>query len=309
MIGTITLNPSIDQNILVDKLLKDDTNRARDIFETAGGKGINVSKVVRELGGSTRAYALLGGFAGEYLKELARPLDFSLIHHAVKGHTRVNTVVTDLEDDTQTRISAPGPVVTAAEMQSFSRRLLSVRPKPFCWALGGSISRGMKPAIYRDLVRALQKNGSPCILDTDNEALEKGVQAKPYMIKPNEYEIERLSGKSLKSLGDYLLAARHWVRSGIRLVVVSLGPRGALFVANEQAFHASAPKVTVTSKVGAGDSLIAGVAWGLCQNRTLKEAAKLGIAASSSAVMREAPRLCLKKDIPGLMNRVIIHDM
>ena len=309
MISTITLNPSIDQNILVEKLLKDDTNRAKDIFETAGGKGINVSKVIRELGGSTRAYALLGGFAGEYLKELARPLDFPLIAGAVKGHTRVNTVVTDLEDGTQTRISALGPVVTADEVRHFTRRLLSVRPKPFCWALGGSISRGMKPAVYRDLVRVLQKNGSPCILDTDNEALEKGVEAKPFMIKPNEYEMQRLCGKSLKSLGDYLSAARHWVRAGIRLVVVSLGSRGALFVTREEAFHAMAPQVKVMNKVGAGDSLIAGVVLGLYRKMPLKEAAKLGIAASSSAVMREAPRLCLKKDISSLMKHVIIRDM
>ena len=254
MIGTITLNPSIDQNIFVRGLVKDDTNRAKRIIETAGGKGINVSKVVRELGGVTKAYALLGGFPGDYLKVLASPLDFPLIAEPVRGNTRLNTVITDLKDETQTRVSAPGPVISHAEIRRFTRRLLVARPKPVFWALGGSISPEMDPAIYRGLIRTLQKNGTPCVLDTDDEALQYGVEAKPFMIKPNEYEMQRLCGKSLSSPEDYLLAARHWVRAGIGLVVVSLGPKGALFANAEEAFHALAPRVEVTSKVGAGDS-------------------------------------------------------
>ena len=309
MIGTITLNPSIDQHILVKNLVKDDANRAKSMTDTAGGKGINVSKVVRELGGRTCAYALLGGFPGEYLKELAKPLDFPLIAVPVRGNTRLNTVITDIKDDTQTRISAPGPVISPEELRSFVRRLLSVRPKPFLWALGGSISRGMKASVYRDMIHALQKNGTPCVLDTDNEALKVGVQAKPFMIKPNEYEMQRLCGRRLKSLSDYLSAARHWVRSGVGLVVVSLGPRGALFVSAEEAFHALAPKVTVTSKVGAGDSLIGGLVWGLYQKRPLRQAAAMGIACSSSAVIREASRLCLKSDLPALLKKVLIREL
>ena len=308
MIGTITLNPSIDRNIIVRNLIKDDVNRAKKILETAGGKGLNVSKVVRELGGSTRAYALLGGFPGEYLKELAKPLDFPLIAEKVRGNTRLNTVITDLKDGTQTRVSAPGPVISRAEVQRFTRRLLAARPKPFFWALGGSISRGMEFSVYRDLIHTLQKNGSPCVLDTDDEALRYGVQAKPFMIKPNEYEMQRLCGKPLGSLEDYLSAARTWVRAGIGLVVVSLGAKGALFVNDEEVFHALAPKVKVRSKVGAGDSIIGGLLWGLTRKMPLQDAAKLGIACSSSAVMRESPRLCLKSDIRGLIRRVVIRQ-
>ena len=309
MIGTITLNPSIDTNITVHGLAKDDTNRARSIAETAGGKGINVSKAVRELGGRTRAYALLGGFTGEYLKELARPLDFPLVSERVAGNTRVNMVITDVKDGTQTRISAPGPSVAVSETRRFLRRLLAVRPKPFLWALGGSIASGMKSSIYRDFVRALQKNGTPCVMDTDNEALRLGVEAKPFMIKPNEYEIERLCGRKLHSIRDHLLAARQQVRSGVGLVIVSLGPKGAIFATEKESFHALAPRVTVKSKIGAGDSLIGGVVWALYRRRSLEEAAKLGIAASTSAVMREAPRLCLQSDISSLLRRVKIKRL
>ena len=309
MIGTITLNPSIDTNITVYGLAKDDTNRAKSVAETAGGKGINVSKVVRELGGRTRAYALLGGFPGEYLKELAVPLDFSLVPERVAGNTRVNMIITDVKDGTQTRISAPGPSISVSETRRFLRRLLVARPKPFVWALGGSIAPGMKPSVYRDFVRALQKNGTPCVMDTDNEALTLGVEAKPFMIKPNEYEIERLCGRKLRSIQDYLSAARQQVRAGIGLVIVSLGPKGAIFATQKETFHALAPRVPVKSKVGAGDSLIGGVLWALCRRRSLEEAAKLGVAASTSAVMREAPRLCLKGDIKNLIRKIRIRHL
>ena len=307
MIGTITLNPSIDRNLRVLGLVKDDANRAQEVWETAGGKGINVSKVLRELGAPTRAYALLGGFAGDYLKELARSLDFPIVSIPVRGQTRINTVITDIRDKTQTRISAPGPKVTPAEMRGLTRRLLAVRPRPFLWALGGSIAAGMRPEVYRDLILKLQAAGTPCILDTDDEALRLGVQASPYMIKPNEFEMRRLCGRPLRSVADHLGAARQILKRGVRLAVVSLAAKGALFVTRDRAFHALAPEVPVRSNVGAGDSLIGGVAWGLWHKMTLEESAKIGIAASCSAVMREAPRLCEKRDIRALVKRVRIR--
>ncbi len=307
MIGTITLNPSIDQHILVERLVKDDTNRARQILETPGGKGINVSKVVRELGGSTRAYALLGGLTGEYLKELVAKLDFPLVALLIQGNTRINTVLTDLRDHTQTRISAPGPVISAWELKRFLRLLVSARPRPNFWALGGSLSQGMKSSTYRDFIWVLQKNGTPCILDTDNDSLKLGIDAVPYMIKPNEHEMERLWGSRLSSMASYLTAAESVVHQGVKLVIVSLGAKGALFVSPKKVFHAQAPHVKVKSKVGAGDSLIGGVVWALSQKASLEEAARVGIAASSSAVMRAAARLCLKSDIRTLAGRVKIR--
>ena len=140
--------------------------------------------------------------------------------------------------------------------------------------------------------------------------MKAGLGASPYMIKPNEFELERLMGRKTRSMKERLRAARYLLETyGIRLVIVSLGVDGALFVTDEEAFHATAPVVRVRSKVGAGDSLIGGVLWALLKRMTLKEGAKIGIAASTSAVMREAPRLCHKADIAGLTRRVVIRDL
>ena len=167
----------------------------------------------------------------------------------------------------------------------------------------------MKDCTYREFILALQKNGMPCVLDTDNESLRLGIEAKPFMIKPNEYEIQRLANRSLGSIEDYLAAARTLVKKGIKIVVVSLGKKGALFVTSQEAFHVLTPHVAVKSKVGAGDSLIGGFILGLSRKMSLKEAARLGVAASTSAVMREAPRLCLRKDIPRLLPRIALRPL
>jgi 1-phosphofructokinase family hexose kinase len=306
MIGTITLNPSIDQNLIVRHLVKDDANRATQIFRTPGGKGVNVSKVVKELGGQTRAYVMAGGLEGEQWKKLTRKLRIDFDVFPVKGDTRVNTVLTDLEDHSQTRISAPGPRLSKAEIDLFLKRLLRVKPKPFLWALGGSLPEGTPASTYQKIILALQKNGVPCVLDTDNEALRLGIRARPFMIKPNEHEIQRLVNRSLKSIDDYLSVSKKLVQKGVKVVIVSLGRKGALFVTAEKAFLVSTPQVPVRSKVGAGDSLIGGFALGLQRKMSLEEAARLGVAASTSAVMREAPRLCLRLDISPLLGRIAI---
>ncbi len=309
MIGTITLNPSIDMHWIVDDFVKDDTNRAKQVLETAGGKGINVSKVVRELGGKTHAYALLGGNAGRRLKELAVPLDFPLSSVLIQGFTRMNTLISDLKDGTQSRISSPGPAVSVGELRKFIRLLCQARPRPDFWVFGGSLPREMAPTAYRELIETLQGAGTPCVLDADDKPFKEGVKAKPFMIKPNEFEMQRLCGKRLHGLKDHARAAAKLVDRGIRIVVVSLAAKGALFVTKEGALHILPPDVEVRSQLGAGDSLIGGVLQALEGKKTLEQAARQGIAASVSAVMREAPRLCLKSDIPALLKRLRVHKI
>lgn len=308
MIGTITLNPSIDQNLIVENLVKDDANRATDIITNAGGKGINVSKVVRELGGQTHAYALLAGLTGKIHKELVKKLDFPMSAVEIRGSTRINTVITDLKDGTQTRVSAPGPAVSLKDTRAFLR-LLCAAKRPSFWAFGGSLPKGMSDAIYCDFVGALQKTGVPCILDADGESLKIGLEAKPFMVKPNEYEIARLMGRSFKTLRDYQGAGRWLLKKGVKIAVISLAEKGALFMTENECFQVRVPKVQAKSKVGAGDSLIGGFTFGLAKGMKLREAARLGVAASVSAVMREAPRLCRKSDIPGLLKRISIQDL
>lgn len=304
MIGTITLNPSLDHNWIVEGFVKDDTNRVKELIETPGGKGVNVSKVVRELGGRTHAFALLGGLAGARHKRLTRSLDFPLTEVPIAGETRINIVLTDIKDRTQSRISAKGPSVTPSEMRRLVRRLCAVRPRPAYWVFGGSLPGDLAPDTYRQLIGTLQANGTPCVLDADGRALAEGVKARPFMIKPNEFEMQRLCGRRLSSVDSYVREARKLAASGIGLVVVSLAKRGALFVSGYQAFRVTTPDVPVRSHIGAGDSLIGGLLHGLQRGLPLQRAAMTGVAASTSSVMRSAPRLCHRSDITALLRRL-----
>lgn len=304
MISTITLNPSIDQHILVDKLVKDDANRALSVTHFPGGKGVNVSHVIKELGGSACAYALIGGRVGEVWKGLADEAKISACSFLIKGETRINTILTDHRDHTQTRISAPGPRVNMKILNAFLKKLLSAHPMPRYWVLGGSLPPGLPSTAYRHLILALENAGASCVLDADNEALREGIKATPFMIKPNEYEMQRLMGRKMAETRDYARAAREIVKQGVQLVVVSLGKRGALFISGTEQFFVNTPKVRVKSKVGAGDSLIGGFLWSLARNKDLKEAARMGVAASTSAVMTEGTRLCRRQDIPKLLPKI-----
>ena len=310
MIGTITLSPSIDREMMIKELVKDDAVRALRVLDTAGGKGVNVSKVVYELGGKTTAFSFMGGFEGKLYASKIKTLGFPYHLIPITGETRLNVTLTDRDDATQTRISAPAPRVLAAEYALLRKRLERFQPRPLTWVFGGTLPAGSGDRTYYDLIQFLKtRTGSPCVLDTDGEALRLGIQAKPFLIKPNEFEIERLMGRSFGSVASYARAAEELVRQGVTIAIVSLGPQGALFVSRERSFFIPSVRVKVRSKVGAGDSLIAGVLLALERGWSFEKAALLGMAASHSAVMRESPRLCQRADIPRLLPRFKVRPL
>lgn len=309
MIGTITLNPSIDEHIVIDKLVKDDAIRARETRRDPGGKGINVSRAVKELGGQTIALGVAGGCAGYMLRSLMAEKGIAFDTLELPQESRINVIITDRSDRTQTRISAPGPRLSLAEVDSFIDRVLAYKPAPRWWVLGGNLPPGAPNDLYVRLVRELQGRGAKCLLDADDEVLKLGVQAKPYLIKPNEYEFERLVGRPLPDEAAMLQAAREIVSSGVEVVAATLGRKGALVITPTQAFRASSPPVEVKSKVGAGDSFLAGCVLALSQGRPLEEALRLAMAAGTAAVMNEGTQLCRKEDVESMITRVKVEPV
>ncbi|OGX39247.1 MAG: hypothetical protein A3C53_08850, partial [Omnitrophica WOR_2 bacterium RIFCSPHIGHO2_02_FULL_68_15] len=195
MIGTVTLNPSVDQHLSVPRLVKDDAIRASAARWFAGGKGVNVTRAVHELGGRGCAFGFLGGLPG---RMLTRWLDEAGIPHRftpIAGDTRINTTITDRHDGTQTHIRTPGPRVTPRDLDRLTATLLASRPAPRFWVLGGSLPPGAPTTCYRRLIERLEATGAQCVLDTDDEALTAGLDATPFLIKPNEHEFERLTGR------------------------------------------------------------------------------------------------------------------
>ncbi|OGW81615.1 MAG: 1-phosphofructokinase [Omnitrophica bacterium RIFCSPHIGHO2_02_FULL_51_18] len=309
MIATVTINPSIDQHMVIDKLVKDDAIRVREIRRFPGGKGINVSRAVKELGGETVAFSVAGGCAGYMLKSLLTDQGIFFQAIEVPQETRINVIVTDQSDKTQTRMSAEGPRMELKDVDELFKKILSCVPFPEWWVLGGSLPPGVPSDFYARLITLLQGQGAKCILDADDEPLKLGIQSKPYLIKPNEYEMERLAGRSLTSESSLVEAATEIVESGIEMVVVTLGKKGALVVTRELVCYATTPQVPVKSRVGAGDSFLAGFVTGLVRKSSLEETLRFAMACGTAAIMNDGTALCRSADVEKILPQIKTREI
>lgn len=310
MIGTVTINPSIDQHMLIDKLVKDDAIRVREIKRYPGGKGINVSRAIKELGGETVAFSIAGGCVGYMLKSLIAEQEIPFEAVDVLEETRINVIITDASDRTQTRLHASGPFTTLDISDRFFSRISGYQPLPEWWVLGGSLPPGTPTDFYAEFIRFFRENGAKCLLDADADALKLGIEAKPYLIKPNEYEMSRLVGRPLKDEASIIEAAREIIIStGVEVVAVTLGRKGALVVTKESVFRATSPDIEVKSKVGAGDSFLAGCVLALSKGQPIEEAVRLGMAAGTAAVMNEGTTLCRRGDVERMIRQIVIEKM
>ena len=304
MIGTVTLNPSIDQYVIVDRVIRGDTVRAKKVRKDPGGKGINVSRMIIRLGGQTKAFGFSGGNTGRMLKEF---LDKEKVPHDfvnIRQDTRINIFVREEEIDHLSRISVPGPEVNKKELEIFLDKFSSASPFPEIWVMGGSLPKGVSSRIYRELIHIAKKRGSKCILDADGEALKLGIEASPYMIKPNQFELQRLLKREIKNESHIIAAGKGLIHQGIEVVVISRGEHGTLVVTKGQVFKAMHPKVKVKSIVGAGDSMLGAIAWSLAQGNNLGEAVCWGVAAGTASVLTPGTELALKKDVERIRKKV-----
>ncbi len=301
---TVTLNPTIDITYLVSELVFDDTNRALGVLKDPGGKGIDVSRVISELGGNSKAFVLLGGYTGYEIKDRLKKLGLNLEVINIKGETRTNVIIEDNYTHDQIRINAPGPEISPEEREWFLKKLLSLKPQDGFLVLSGSIPRGFEPDIYRVLIDEFNQKGFKCILDADGEPLKEGVKAKPFMIKPNTYELERLLDMSIKKIDDYIEAGKKLLEDGIEIIIMSMGAKGAILACESGFYRAVPPRVAVQSTVGAGDSLVAAFVWNYSQSGDPVDAFKWGVAAGTATALTPGTQLCSRIDVENLYKRI-----
>jgi 6-phosphofructokinase 2 len=304
MIATVTLNPSLDKTVTVDRLVLDEANRWTSLRRDAGGKGINVSRVLHELKCDTTAYGFNGGLDGEVLSQLLRkqgvPFDFTHID----GEIRSNLIITIMETRRQTRIDAPGPSVSKEELESLVEKLDSIKPKPDFLVFAGSVPPGVPKTIYHRLITMAKQNGIKTVLDCDGEWLEEGIKAVPHIIKPNVHEAQQLLGTELTDEASIIEAVGQFISRGIEIVVVSRGKDGLIISDGVETLKVTSPPVEVSSTVGAGDSAIAGLLLKLSKGEGLEEAARLAVAAGTSTALTPGTELCHREDVEKLLPMV-----
>ncbi|MFC1984445.1 1-phosphofructokinase [Chloroflexota bacterium] len=309
MINTITLNPSLDEHITVNGLMVDEANRWARLKRYAGGKGIDVSRAIHEMGGVTTAYGFIGGPEGRALEIFLDEKGVQFSFTPIKQETRTNFIITDSKTSKQTRIDAPGPRISQKELERFTRKINNIYPRPDLMVVGGSLPRGIPDNIYYNIVMEARRHRVRTILDAEGPWLTEGIQAKPYLIKPNIHEAEELLERELSTEDTIIEAALEIVGKGVEVAVISRGRDGIIAASKKSIVKAIPPPVKVRSAVGAGDCTVAGLALKLAYNEPLIEACRLAVAMGTAAVLTQGTELCHREDVKKLLPQVLVWEL
>lgn len=296
-VATLTMNPTIDKTTAVDQVQADVKLRCQEPRREPGGGGINVARVITRLGGTSEALFMAGGPLARVLEQGLD--DEGVPHHAVpiEGWTRENLIVNEIASEQQFRFGMPGPQISDEEWRACLRRLADLHPTPSLVVASGSLAPGMSEDAFVEVARVARQMEARLIVDTSGAALQQAVEAGAYLLKPNVRELQELVGEELPDEEEQEEAARQVLQRGnCHAIVLSLGARGALLVTAERTRRLPAPTVPVRSKVGAGDSMVGGIALGLARDLPLEDALRLGIAAGAAAVMTKGTELCRRED-------------
>ena len=308
MIVTITLNPTIDRTISVHGLVLDEANRWTNLRLYAGGKGIDVSRAIHEMGGKTTAYGFIGGDTGRTVEILLDEEGVPFSFTPIGRETRTNFIITDTKTSRQTRIDAPGPRISERELERFRQKIGRIDPKPALMVIGGSVPPGIPSNIYYDIVNECKDFKTRCILDSDGQWLKEGIKAEPYLIKPNVREAEGLLDTKLLTEEAIIKAALNLVEMNIEIAVISRGKDGIIAATKERIVKAVPPPVKVRSAVGAGDCTIAGLALKLAEGEPLVEACRLAAAMGTAAVLTPGTELCHRADVEELLPQIKVSE-
>lgn len=308
MIYTVTLNPALDRTLWIEEIRYDESNRIMNELNYAGGKGIDVSRVLNTLEVTNQALGFVGGFAGEELEGRLVNEGIQCDFTRISRETRTNIIINNKSKKSQTAFNAKGPEVKPYELMQFIHKMENLR-NPEIVAVSGSLPPGAHPEIYRKIIEIAKHNGADVVLDTYGEALKKGIEAYPMIIKPNIHELSQLHGSKLKKLEEIVKAANNIHKQGVEIVLVSLGAKGILLVTEKSTLLASPPDVDAVNTIGAGDSAVAGFIYGLTKNKSLMECLTFAVAAGTATTLRPATAMCRKKDFKDLVSRVTVKEM
>ena len=308
MIYTVTLNPALDRTISINQIQCDKSNRIAREQNYAGGKGIDVSKVLTALETANRALGFVGGFAGEEMEGKLINDGVQCDFIRVSQETRTNIIINDIGKKYQTIFIANGPEIKPYELMQLIYKLEKLED-PGIVVVSGSLPPGVHPEIYRKIIEIVKINGASVVLDSHGDGLRKGIEARPRIIKPNIHELSQLQDKKLEQIEDIITAAQKIRRQGVEIVLVSLGHEGIMMVTEKEKYLASPPAVDVVNTIGAGDSAVAGFVYGLSNEKPLKECLTYAVAAGTATTLRPGTALCREEDVLELIPKIKLKNI
>lgn len=309
MIVTVTMNPAIDKTVDIKELIQGGLNRIKHVEYDAGGKGINVSKTIRELGYSSIATGFLGGNNGKTIANVLKEKEIETDFIWVEGETRTNTKVFE-ENGALTELNEPGPVITQEKIEELLDKLAGYAGPDTLFVLSGSIPAGVDKDIYGRIIRMVHEKGSEALLDADGELFKRALDAGPDIIKPNRVELEEYAGIDYRASDEELLKiARTFGEKKIRTIAVSMGKSGAMFLLGDYRAKCPAVSVKAHSTVGAGDAMVAALACAWDGKLDEQETVKMCMAVSAGAVTTIGTKPPSKELVDTLKQQVVIENL
>ena len=304
---TVTLNPAIDKTVLVDKLQVGGLNRVQSVRMDPGGKGINVARVLNQFGVNVTAAGLIAGSQGQNLLQYLAGERITACFLTIAGETRTNLKVVDSSSGITTEINEAGFAVGEKEITAFKVQMSKLLEEASYLVLSGSLPPGVECGIYRELTEIAKRKGVKTILDADDDALFEGIQAAPFAIKPNIHELGKLTGHELANDQDVISAARKILERGIEIVIVSMGEQGAIIMDNEAIYRVRTEAIVPKSTVGAGDSMVAVLAYSLLSQYSLAETAHWVTAAGTVTASKSGTQVCSLPEVQQFLNKVQVE--
>ena len=283
MIYTVTLNPSIDYIVRLDKVLIGSVNRMDSDDKFAGGKGINVSRVLKRLGIENTATGFIGGFTGKFITDTLENEAIATKFVQVSEDTRINVKI---KADAETEINGPGPEISSQKLEELEKFLSSLTSEDTV-VFAGSSPKNLGNVVYKELIGLTRKTGAQVVCDFEGQTLLDSLEFEPLLVKPNNHELGDIFGVKLESLDQIESYARQILDKGAQHVIISMAGDGALLVTREGAYFAKPIKGNVKNSVGAGDSMVAGFTGEFVRSGDVIQAFKWGVACGTATTFSD----------------------
>lgn len=309
MIVTVTMNPAVDKTAEVDALECGGLNRLRNVVSDAGGKGINVSKMIAALGGDSMATGFVGGGSGAVIRAVLDKMGIRNDFVEVTSETRTNLKIVE-KNGHVTELNEPGVRVTDQELALLLKKLEELATPETLFVFSGSIPAGMSTDIYQRCIRLVRDKGAKAFFDADGEAFRLGLEAKPYFIKPNREELQKHFNIDYKpDVPEMVRLCRLLMNQGVEQIALSLGAEGAMFLRGDSVIRIPGLRVKAHSTVGAGDSMVGALAYAADSGMDYEKGLALAVAASAGAVTTIGTKAPERAVVEELLEQVKIERL
>ena len=304
MIYTLTLNPAIDRELTVSEVEFDSVLSAIKSQIDIGGKGFNVSRLLKSMGMESTALGFIGGRTGERLRLGLQSLNIPTDFVSISGETRTNISIVTEKHDHYIKVNEKGPMVDDAKQRELLDKVAAMAEPGDWWVLAGSLPPGIPDSFYAEIINILNEKKAITVLDTTGESLRLGCEAGPFLVKPNADETHQLTGMPVDTPAQIAVAAAELQKMGAQNVVISLGKKGALLKTTDGCWQVHSPEIQEKNPIGAGDSMVGGLVWGLLKGYSLKDALGWGAASGAASASMSGTEVGPRNLIEELFQQV-----